>query len=87
MRRWHRDKQIARRRQQEHIALVHGWPENPVKCVCDRQIGRFRKRKALGCGKARCYLCHGDKLLDRPRRFDRVADLRMKEGVDELNGR
>lgn len=27
--------------------------------------GRFRKRHPLDCGRARCHLCHGEKLMDR----------------------
>ena len=87
MQRSRHEIQLARRRQKEHLALVHGWPEKPVDCVCDRQVGRFRKRKAGGCGRARCYLCHGDKLLKRPHRGDRLADLNMKEGIKEQYGR
>ena len=87
MRRWRSEKQIAIKRRREHLSLVHGWPENAVDCVCDRQLGRFRKHKALGCGRPRCYLCHSDKLLRRPRRNDLEAALSMKEGLEALNGR
>ena len=87
MRRWQLEKHIVARRRREHMFLVHGWPENVVECACDRQLGRFRKRKALGCGKTRCYLCHSDKLFGRTRRGDRAAILKMKEGLNVLNGR
>ena len=87
MRRWRSEKHIAIRRRREHLTLVHGWPERPVDCDCDRQLGRFRKRKALGCGRARCHLCHGDKLLGRARRRDLAAALKLKEGLKTLNGR
>jgi hypothetical protein len=87
MRRWRSEKQIAIRRRLEHLTLVHGWPERTVECICDQQLGRFRKHKALGCSKARCYLCHSDKLLGRPRRSERAAALKMKEGLEALNGR
>jgi len=36
-------------------------------CSCELQPGRFRKgRRVGGCGKSRCYLCHGEKLLKQP---------------------
>ena len=53
----------------------------------DRQLGRFRKRDGLDCGRARCFLCHGDKLLDLRTRDECLADVKMKEGMDELYGR
>ena len=84
MQRWHRERHIARKRQLEHILLVHHHPEQPIDCDCERQVGRFRKRDAFDCGRARCYLCHGDKLLKRPRRVDRLALLKLREGIDDL---
>ena len=87
MLRWRSEQQIAIRRRREHLSLVHGWPEHTVDCDCDRQLGRFRKHRALGCGRPRCYLCHGDKLLGRPRRGERAAALKMNEGLEALNGR
>jgi len=87
MQRWHREKHIAKRHQREHLRFVYNWPEQPVDCVCDRQIGRFRKRDGLDCGRPRCYLCHGYKLLKLKRRSDRIADLKLQEGLNEINGR
>lgn len=46
--------------------------------VSDGQVdsaGRFRKRKPLDCGNARCGLCHGEKRWNRPT----VKDLRADE--------
>ena len=48
-----------------------------VWCSCELQPGRFRKgRRVWGCGKSRCYLCHGEKFLKQPtlqqRRSNRV---------------
>jgi hypothetical protein len=48
--------------------------------------GRFRKRKPLDCGRARCGLCHGEKLHGRPsfarKRLDDAAarDIREWQG-------
>ena len=49
------------------------------------QIGRFRKGQRVGgCGKARCYLCHGEKLCKRPTPQQRRADISYKEWLHEL---
>ncbi len=85
MQRWHRERHIARRHQRDRLHLIDSEPEQQVNR--DRQLGRLRKRNALDCGRARCFLCHSDKLLDRPTREDRLADLKMQEGIDELYGR
>jgi hypothetical protein len=51
-------------------------------CVCERQVGRFRKgQKVGGCGKPRCYLCHADKLdgINTPQQLR--ALVRYREGM------
>jgi hypothetical protein len=46
-----------------HIDWVHDGSLD-TGCLCDRQVNRFRKgQKRGGCGHARCYMCHGDKLM------------------------
>ncbi|MBC8874737.1 MAG: hypothetical protein H8E44_35370 [Planctomycetes bacterium] len=85
MQRWHYERHIARRHQRDRAHLLHSDYEQQVDR--DRQLGRFRKRNGLGCGRARCFLCHSDKLLDRPTRDECLADLKMREGMDELYGR
>lgn len=66
-----------------------------VGCVCDDQPGRFRKRDAHDCGRARCQLCHGYKVPKRElTRRERLADRVFREQVrewaagpaDEING-
>lgn len=80
----------------ERLRTYHVWkqhhdhhllqnPGEPIQCRCDLQIGRFRKgQKRFGCGKPRCYLCHGDKLLGIPK----VSELRraplLTEGLAEI---
>jgi len=69
----------------EHLAW-HG--AGPLACVCEFQIGRFRKgQRVWGCGKARCYLCHGDKLLKRPTRKQHQANTAYREWLRELHNR
>ncbi len=50
---------------QRHL-VSHG--PGPLLCRDARlQAGRFRKGQRVGgCGRARCHLCHGDKLAHRP---------------------
>lgn len=61
----------------QHLAR-HGVTE--FLCRCEGQPGRFRKgQRRGGCRKARCYLCHGDKLWKRPTRQQRRADLTYQE--------
>jgi len=65
----------------QHLAR-HG--RGPITCRCAWQTGRFRKGQRWGgCGKAQCYLCHGDKLLQRPTLQQRRADLTCREWLRE----
>lgn len=38
--------------------------------VAHAELGRFRKRDGLDCGRARCGQCHGDKMLGAGRRVN-----------------
>ncbi len=84
MRRWHAETSLTRERRRRHLRQVHDWPRKPVECVCDTQTGRFRKRKALGCGRAHCLLCHRDKIFQVPRPRDILVELRLQEGLAEV---
>ena len=76
----------------ERLRTVHVWRQHlawhgsgSLTCVCEFQIGRFRKGQRVGgCGKARCYLCHGEKLCKRPTPQQRRADISYKEWLHEL---
>jgi hypothetical protein len=87
MRRWHEDARITRRHWREHLMLVHGWPKQPADCVCDLQMGRFRKIGGHGCGKARCLLCRFDKIFQVSTHRQRLADLRFREELAATEGR
>lgn len=95
MKRWHEDFRIAFREWKEHRrSHVEGNKRNSsnrigksayeVDCICDEQIGRFRKKDAWDCGNARCYICHSDKLMKYKRRSEEKADLKFKEGLKDL---
>ena len=80
------------RAHEERLRTIHVWRQHlawhgsgPLTCVCEFQIGRFRKGQRVGgCGKARCYLCHGEKLCKRPTLQQRRADISYKEWLYEL---
>jgi hypothetical protein len=83
VKRAHDERRRTVRVWREHLAR-HG--AGPLECVCEFQIGRFRKvHRAGGCGTARCYPCHSDKLCKRPTMQQRRADLAYKEWLDEVN--
>ncbi|MEW6211279.1 MAG: hypothetical protein AB1631_23135 [Acidobacteriota bacterium] len=83
MKRYHQERERTRREHRFHLRWVHNWPERPVDCVCELQAGRFRKKKALDCGRSRCLVCHFDKVLGIPSHKDRIRRLRFKDSLDD----
>ena len=81
-----------KRAHEERLHTIHIWRQHlawhgsgPLLCVCEFQIGRFRKGQRVGgCGKARCYLCHREKLCKRPPLQQRRADISYKEWLHAL---
>lgn len=62
---------------------IHG--ENVALCMCEFQLGRFRKGQRVGgCGNSRCYLCHSEKLFGVPNRPGRRSEVSWKEWCSEL---
>lgn len=84
MKRYHEEKDRTRRQHIKHLRQLHGWPVKPVTCICDLQAGRFRKKHPLGCGKSRCYICKGEKLLNRKTLKDKIRDLIFKENMADV---
>lgn len=75
------EKQSTIHRWRSHLARHKG----EVLCKCEFQAGRFRKGQRVGgCGRPRCFLCHGDKLLGVATVADRKADQREREGFADL---
>jgi hypothetical protein len=67
----------------DHNRIIHG-NEDDTGCICDKQPNRFRKgQKRGGCGKPRCYMCHGDKLLGIRTVKQRQADERFSSSVQD----
>lgn len=95
MQRWHAEVHITRRNWAEHrrthvrsnisFRKVVGRSAYEVDCVCDEQIGRFRKSDAYDCGNPQCYMCHGDKFPVRElTRQELKANRKFREGIRDL---
>ena len=62
-----------------------GLAPRDVDCLCDTQVGRFRKRDAYDCGRPRCMLCHVDKFPKRTlTRQEIKAEWRFQEQLQEI---
>ena len=95
MKRWHEEFRATYREWRKHyishvesnISYNRAPGRDPyvIDCDCDHQKGRFRKRRAWGCGKTQCLLCHSDKFPKRQTTHDeRRSELKLKEGIEEL---
>jgi hypothetical protein len=83
VKRYHQELDRTKRTHRRHVRQLHQWPERQLDCVCEFQVGRFRKKKALGCGKPRCLLCHYSKILGIDSIQDRVRHQRFIESMRE----
>jgi hypothetical protein len=87
VRRYHQEIGRTKRAHWLHLRELHEWPRRAVACVCEFQVGRLRKQKAFGCGKARCLLCHYEKILGIASIQDRVRHQRFIDSMrDYLDG-
>jgi hypothetical protein len=77
VRRWHQEATIARGQWRVHQKFIHDG--RPTGCICDAQVGRFRKQRGMGCGRARCQVCHFEKIHGIKTHKERLADLRFRE--------
>jgi hypothetical protein len=77
MRRWHQDRPVTLRQWWLHFHLGHDGQS--TGCACDEQTGRFRKRRGMGCGRARCQLCHYEKVHGIKSHRQRAADVDFHE--------
>lgn len=93
MKRWHKEFHIAKREWRKHfrqhvesnkIRSEPGRDPYDVDCVCDQQVGRFRKTDNGDCGNTRCYICHSDKFPKRElTKQEVIANISFKEGSME----
>jgi hypothetical protein len=87
MKRYHLELARTKRIHRLHLSGLHNWPIAPVDCVCEFQVGRFRKQKAFGCGRSRCLLCHFEKIFSIASVKDRVQEQRFLDSLDDyFNG-
>jgi hypothetical protein len=95
MKRWHEEYLRTHREWKKHylshvkrnieFVSVPGRDPYLVDCDCDQQKGRFRKRRAWGCGRARCQLCHSYKFPKRKTsRDERRSELKVIEEIRDL---
>lgn len=96
MKRWQVDRKIAlrewRKHHRNHIKLnIDGSGKRigkdplQVDCVCDGQIGRFRKKDAWDCGNPKCQLCHSYKFPKREKtRKELLFEADLKGQLQEL---
>jgi hypothetical protein len=80
MKRWHEDWAVTLGQWWLHARIGH--EGQATGCPCDRQVGRFRKRRGLGCGRARCQLCHFEKIHGVKTHAERTADARFLEQLE-----
>jgi hypothetical protein len=64
-----------------HMRLAHRF--GSLLCRCEFQVGRFRKQKALGCGRSRCQLCHFEKIFSVPSAADRVRARQFHDSLED----
>jgi hypothetical protein len=78
MQRWHKDIQVMKRQKRiwDKFLICYDGVE-------DKNLGRFRKKHALDCGKSGCLLCHSDKQLYKSRKEQEV-DLKFREQIRDL---
>jgi len=95
MKRWHEESARTHREWKKHwrshVASnveksIPGKDPYEVDCVCDKQKGRFRKKKDLDCGNPRCHMCHADKYPKRELTYrEWEVNLKLKEQSIEQN--
>lgn len=87
MKRAAQERHRAKTTRLKHLHLAHRDQllSGRVDCVCDIQVNRFRKgQKQMGCGKPRCFICHSEKLFNRPRALEKRARASTLDGLKEL---
>ena len=85
LKRYHQELERTKRVHRQHLRDLHQWPRQEIDCVCELQVGRFRKRKALGCGKSRCLLCHFDKIFGLQSVKDQIRQQRFLDSFEDYS--
>lgn len=82
MKRYHQELERTKRVHKRHLYGAHK-QTGLINCVCEFQIGRFHKRKALGCYKTRCLLCHYEKIFAIASVKDRIREQRFLDSLKD----
>jgi hypothetical protein len=83
VKRYHQDLERIKRAHRTHLREVHNWPKKAIDCQCELQAGRFRKKKALGCGRSRCLVCHYDKLTGIKSANDWIREQQFEDSMED----
>ena len=83
MKRCHQELERTKRIYQLHLRGMRGSQVSPVNCICEFQTGRFRKRKAFGCGKSRCLLCHYEKIFSIASVKDKIQEQQYLDSLSD----
>jgi hypothetical protein len=73
---------LQRQRERRALMRARGLPDEALA------LNHFRKQRRVGgCGNSRCWLCHGDKLAQRPDPQARRASAAWADGLKSLDPR
>jgi hypothetical protein len=75
MNRWHKEIKIMRKQ-------VESDPFKKYRIK--HELGYYRKRKMMDCGKTDCMVCHRDKVLGEKTINDKKADKDFKEQLQDM---
>jgi hypothetical protein len=82
MKRAAQERQFAFNRRKKHYLQFWRWNRQERE---ELAVNRFRKMLRIGgCCKARCYLCHGEKLLGFKTLWEQRAEDLQRDGEQEL---
>ena len=85
MKRYHQELERTERIHRLHLRRAHEEAAS-ITCICEFQVGRFRKRKAFGCGKSRCLLCHYEKIFSIASVKDKIREQRFYDSLNDYFG-
>jgi hypothetical protein len=75
--------ELARTKRVHRVHMRFAHQSSFVACRCEFQVGRFRKRKALGCGRSRCQLCHFEKIFGIPSIAERMRKQQFHDSLED----
>ena len=82
MKRCHQELERTKRVHRLHLRGAHNGVAS-TDCICEFQTGRFRKRKAFGCLKSRCLLCHFEKVFSIASVKDKIQEQQFLDSLSD----